>query len=59
VNLGNIQPCDILGVEALRAGLRLETLKPLVERMEKEGKADIPSLADRISRIARRKLPEA
>jgi phosphosulfolactate synthase len=59
VNLGNIQPRDILGVEALRAGLRFETLKPLVEQMEKEGKADIPSLADRISRIAQRKLPEA
>jgi len=59
VNLGNIQPRDILGVEALRAGLRFETLKPLVEQMEKEGKTDIPSLSDRISRIARRKLPEA
>jgi hypothetical protein len=34
-------------------------LKPLVEQMEKEGAADIPSLADRVSRMARRKLPEA
>jgi hypothetical protein len=59
LNLGNIQPRDILGLEALRAGLRFETLKPLVEQMEKEGKADIPSLADRISRTARLKLPEA
>lgn len=59
VSLGNIQPRDVLGVEALRAGLRFETLKPLVEQMEKEGAADIPSLADRVSRMARRKLPEA
>jgi phosphosulfolactate synthase len=59
VSLGNIQPPDVLGVEALRAGLRFETLKPLVEQMEKEGAPDIPSLADRVSRMARRKLPEA
>jgi phosphosulfolactate synthase len=59
VSLGNIQPRDVLGMEALRAGLRFETLKPLVEQMEKEGAADIPSLADRVSRMARRKLPEA
>ncbi len=59
VSLGNIQPRDMLGVEALRSGLRFETLKPLVEQMEKEGKADIPSLADRVSRMARRKIPEA
>ena len=58
-SLGNIQPRDVLGVEALRAGLRFETLKPLVEQMEKEGATDIPSLADRVSRMARRKLPEA
>ena len=59
VSLGNIQPRDVLGVEALRAGLRFETLKPLVEQMEREGATDIPSLADRVSRMARRKLPEA
>ncbi len=58
VSLGNIQPRDVLGVEALRAGLRFETLQPLVEQMEREGAADIPTLADRISRMARQRLPE-
>ncbi|MGH2524722.1 MAG: phosphosulfolactate synthase [Anaerolineales bacterium] len=56
VSLGNIQPRDVLGVEALRAGLRFETLRPLVEKMERE---ETLPLADRISRIAYRKLPEA
>jgi phosphosulfolactate synthase len=59
VSLGNIQPRDLLGVEALRAGLRFETLQPLVEQMEREGTGDIPSLADRVSRMARLKIPEA
>ncbi len=59
VSLGNIQPRDVLGVEALRAGLRFETLQPLVEQMAREGAADIPTLADRISRLARQRLPEA
>ena len=59
VSLGNIQPRDILAVEALRAGLRFETLKPLVEQMEREGSADIPTLAERVARMARRRLPEA
>ncbi len=36
VCLGNIQPRDVLGLEALRAGLRFETLRPLVEQMERE-----------------------
>jgi phosphosulfolactate synthase len=34
VSLGNIQPRDVLGVEALRAGLRFETLRNLIERLE-------------------------
>ena len=59
VSLGNIQPRDVLGVEALRAGLRFETLQPLVEQMEREGAADIPTLSDRISRLVRSQLPEA
>ncbi len=59
VSLGNIQPGDLLGLEALRAGLRFETLQPLVEQMEREGSPDIPSLADRVSRMVRRRLPEA
>ena len=59
VSLGNIQPRDVLGVEALRAGLRFETLRPLVEQMEREGSADIPTLAERVARMARRRLPEA
>jgi phosphosulfolactate synthase len=36
VCLGNIQPRDVLGLEALRAGLRFETLRPLVEQMERQ-----------------------
>ena len=59
VSLGNIQPRDVLSLEALRAGLRFETLQPLVEQMEREGTADIPTLADRISRMAKQRLPEA
>ncbi|MCC7360630.1 MAG: phosphosulfolactate synthase [Anaerolineales bacterium] len=59
VNLGNIQPHELLGLEALRAGLRFETFKPLVEQMEHEGSPDIPSLSDRVARMARRRLPEA
>ena len=38
VCLGNIQPRDVLGVEALRAGLRFETLRPLIEKLEREGR---------------------
>ena len=34
VSLGNIQPRDVLGVEALRAGLRFETLRNLIEKTE-------------------------
>jgi phosphosulfolactate synthase len=36
VGLGNIPPCDVLALEALRAGLRFDTLRPQVERMEQE-----------------------
>ncbi len=56
VSLGNIQPADALAVEALRAGLRFETLRPLVEKMERETPL---SLSERISRLALLKLPEA
>ncbi|MBI3177912.1 MAG: hypothetical protein HYZ35_07965 [Chloroflexi bacterium] len=49
----------MLSLEALRAGLRFETLQPLVEQMEREGTVDIPTLADRISRMAKQRLPEA
>lgn len=59
VSLGNIQPHDLLALEALRAGLRFETLKPLVEQMEREGILEIPSLSARVARMARRGLPEA
>jgi phosphosulfolactate synthase len=59
VSLGNIQPRDVLAVEALRAGLRFDTLRALVEEKERAGAPDIPTLADRISRLARRRLPEA
>lgn len=56
VSLGNIQPRDVLAVEALRAGLRFETLRSLVEKMERE---EPLSLSERISRLAYLKLPEA
>jgi phosphosulfolactate synthase len=56
VSLGNIQPRDALAVEALRAGLRFETLRPMVEKMERE---EPLSLSERISRLALLKLPEA
>lgn len=56
VSLGNIQPLDLLALEALRAGLRFETLRPIVEKMERE---EPLSLSERISRLAVLKLPEA
>jgi len=56
VSFGNIQPGDLLALEALRAGLRFETLRPLVEKMEREQPL---SLSERISRLALLKLPEA
>jgi phosphosulfolactate synthase len=37
VSLGNIQPCDALPLEALRAGLRFDTLRLLVEALEHGG----------------------
>lgn len=56
VGLGNIQPREVLATEALRAGLRFETLRPVAERMEQE---EGLSMAERISHMLRRKLPEA
>ena len=56
VSLGNIQPSDVLAVEALRAGLRFETLRPMVEKMEREAPR---SLSERLSRLALLKRPEA
>jgi phosphosulfolactate synthase len=56
VSLGNIQPRDILALETLRAGLRFETLRPWVERLEREQPL---SLAERISQLSYLKLPEA
>ncbi|HLF28996.1 MAG TPA: phosphosulfolactate synthase [Anaerolineae bacterium] len=56
VSLGNIQPRDMLAVEALRVGVRFETLRPWVEKLEREAPL---SLAERISRLAYLKLPEA
>lgn len=34
VSLGNIQPREVLGLEALRAGLRFETFRVLIEKLE-------------------------
>jgi phosphosulfolactate synthase len=56
VSLGNIQPRDVLAMEALRAGLRFETLRPWVEKLERE---ESLSLSERISRLSYLKLPEA
>jgi phosphosulfolactate synthase len=36
VNLGNVRPNDVLGLEALRCGLRFETLRHLVPQLEVE-----------------------
>ncbi|HEV2237332.1 MAG TPA: phosphosulfolactate synthase [Ktedonobacterales bacterium] len=55
-SLGNIQPGDLLALEALRAGLRFETLRPIVEKMERE---EPLSLSERIARLVVQKLPEA
>lgn len=56
VGLGNIQPREVLATEALRAGLRFETFRPVVEKMERE---EGLSLAERISRMLHHKVPEA
>ena len=56
VGLGNIQPREVLATEALRAGLRFETLRPVVEKMEQE---EGLSMAERISKMLHRKVPEA
>jgi phosphosulfolactate synthase len=37
VSLGNIDPRQVLAVEALRAGLRFETLKPIAESLHRSG----------------------
>lgn len=38
VNLGNIEPHRVLALEALRAGLRFETLRPLADALQQTGK---------------------
>ncbi len=40
VNLGNIRPKDVLGLEALRCGLRFETFRHLVPKQESEETVD-------------------
>jgi phosphosulfolactate synthase len=37
VGLGNIDPTRVLALEALRSGLRFETLKPIADRLRDEG----------------------
>lgn len=37
VGLGNIEPDRVLALEALRLGLRFETLKPIADEMRKKG----------------------
>lgn len=59
VGLGNIPPRDVLGLEALRAGLRFETLRPLADRLEPDRFDGVVSLAERIARAAALRLPEA
>jgi phosphosulfolactate synthase len=38
VGLGNIDPRKVLALEALRAGLRFETLKPITETLQRTGR---------------------
>lgn len=38
VGLGNIPPGQVLALEALRSGLRFETLKPIADRLLEEGR---------------------
>ncbi len=38
VGLGNIDPRGVLALEALRVGLRYETLKPIAERLHRAGR---------------------
>jgi len=59
VGLGNIQPREVLALEALRAGLRFETLRPLVKELEREQPDGVISIAERVSLVASRRLPEA
>ncbi len=42
VNLGNIRPKDVLGLETLRCGLRFETFRHLVPKQESEETVDEP-----------------
>ena len=37
VSLGNIEPARVLALEALRSGLRFETLKPMADRLRETG----------------------
>lgn len=48
VNLGNIDPRRVLALEALRAGLRYETLRPLADALQQTGrwKPERPEPAD-------------
>jgi phosphosulfolactate synthase len=38
VGLGNIDPHKVVALEALRAGLRFETLKPIAEALQRAGR---------------------
>lgn len=40
VGLGNIDPAGVLALEALRSGLRFETLKPIADRLRQQGEWD-------------------
>jgi phosphosulfolactate synthase (CoM biosynthesis protein A) len=40
VNFGNIQPQDVLALEALRGGLRFETLRLVAAEREREEEQD-------------------
>ena len=41
VNLGNIAPSQVLAVEALRSGLRYETLRSVTAQMAEGGELDL------------------
>jgi len=52
VSLGNIEPSRVLALEALRSGLRFETLKPMADRLRETG-AWRPEAVEPVTPVAR------
>lgn len=53
VGLGNIDPRQVLALEALRVGLRFESLKPIADAMHASGKWDPTAIEDPATAHAR------